>query len=684
MNLRSIIAILITVVASILPQKTHAIDNDLVVAQMNSCVNTLTNIINNKSMSVLDHETDQLLNNLTMQHIVGLPEIAEFRVDLIDAIGALGITEEERSLLRRINSIKQDNLKWQALSGALSNTMLVTGGGNTGLQLGFQSLLTAARTAVEYKTTSNNLQIEELQAMWELRKEDLKTFVNLRKEALGIIFSLYQKYNLKESDRLTEQSSQQFQKIISEPDAQRMIRLLIDNASKFSHIADYYYYLGMGYLDIGNFEKANEYFSMYETTYQKAPIYRIDEKSGLIALARLAYFSELNSNEIKNNIELVLKNLPSNSMAIIQCAIAYNKLLHNPEKALDILRSALDNDDALDKTAIVLAASAIIPDLKKDIPEYTSFIAAYNNQEVLDLDAVLNILLAQNGDVWNFLKTTFELKGLASRPWYRSKWTFGVGFFCDQSVNVGKKIVFSYPLKYSVDLHHVKMWVEKHEDNQIKLNQYTLSKKANVSIEDIEDIDCFKNNPNLKFLYMESADVDGEFRIKANIDYAAIEREDYPRQSEFTLSEKDIKNIVKFLKKHENKSSESEIVATRENGSKIETEHNGVKFIVIGDSINVKAISNNELQEGITYVKFFFDDTRNIELCYKYDNKNECLIPCFITYNGERHFVNDEYLIEFGIKAAPSKEVKAPWYSKVWKSLCDWFRGIWDSVCNWF
>ena len=44
MNLRSIIAVLITVVVSILPQKVHAIDNELVIAQMNSCVNTLTNL----------------------------------------------------------------------------------------------------------------------------------------------------------------------------------------------------------------------------------------------------------------------------------------------------------------------------------------------------------------------------------------------------------------------------------------------------------------------------------------------------------------------------------------------------------------------------------------------------------------------------------------------------------------
>lgn len=99
--MKRIITAIFTIILSIFPISILAVENELVVAQMNSCVNTLTNIINNKSMSVLEHETDQLLNNLTIQHIVGLPEIAEFRVDLIDAIGSLGITEEEKSLLRR-------------------------------------------------------------------------------------------------------------------------------------------------------------------------------------------------------------------------------------------------------------------------------------------------------------------------------------------------------------------------------------------------------------------------------------------------------------------------------------------------------------------------------------------------------------------------------------------------------
>lgn len=473
-----------------------AVENDVVIAQMNSCVNTLTNIVNNKSMAVLEHETNQLLNNLTIQHIVGLPEIAEFRVDLIDAISSLGITEEERNRLKRINSIKQDNLKWQALSNALNNTMLITGGGNTRTQAGFMALLTAARSAVEYKTADNELQIEELQAMWELRKEDLKTFANLRKEALCIIFSLYQKYNLKESDRLTEQSSRQFQRIITESNPQRMVRLLLDNSSKFGHIDDYYYFLGMGYLDCGDVSKAMEAFNTYNSIYSKAPIYRQNEKSGLISLARLAYNTNLSNIEIEREIANVVANIPNNSIAIIQCAITYNTLLNNPSKALSLLRTALDNDAAEDKTAIVLAASMILPNVPRSDSEYVAFTSALKTQLQIDFDAQLNMIIAQHKNVWEFLSNTFTVKGLASRPWYRSKWIIA-GFFCNQSVNVGKKITFTFPSNYSVDLSHIQMWVEKHEENKVILTQYDLSNPQFITLQDVENVDCFKHNTNI-------------------------------------------------------------------------------------------------------------------------------------------------------------------------------------------
>lgn len=81
-----------------------------VISQMNFCISTLTNIISNKSMSVLEHESNQLVNNLTMEQIVGLPDIKDFRIDLLDAISKFEITEEERALMRRLNSMKRRTL----------------------------------------------------------------------------------------------------------------------------------------------------------------------------------------------------------------------------------------------------------------------------------------------------------------------------------------------------------------------------------------------------------------------------------------------------------------------------------------------------------------------------------------------------------------------------------------------
>ena len=62
-------------------QANTNLQKENIIAQMNYCINSLTNIIHNKSMSVLEHESDQILNNLTIEQIIGLYEINDFRID---------------------------------------------------------------------------------------------------------------------------------------------------------------------------------------------------------------------------------------------------------------------------------------------------------------------------------------------------------------------------------------------------------------------------------------------------------------------------------------------------------------------------------------------------------------------------------------------------------------------------
>ena len=53
-----------------------------------------------------------------------MDEINEFREDLLDKISKLRITEEERTITKRLQSIKRDNMKWQALSVTSSQPLI--------------------------------------------------------------------------------------------------------------------------------------------------------------------------------------------------------------------------------------------------------------------------------------------------------------------------------------------------------------------------------------------------------------------------------------------------------------------------------------------------------------------------------------------------------------------------------
>ncbi|MDE7420709.1 MAG: hypothetical protein K2N35_10920, partial [Muribaculaceae bacterium] len=476
-------------------------------------------------MAVLEHESDQLINNLGLEQIVGIPEIADFRTDLTATIGVLKITEQERELLKRVNSMQRDNLKWKALSGALNNTMLITGGGNNAYQMGFQALVTAARTGIEYKASKTEQEIAELQAMWELRKEELQHFIDLRKEAFRILYNLYKKYNLKESDRLTEKTAIQFNKIVSNPDAKTMVRLLNDNYGFFGHMADYYYYLGMGNLDCGNLKKAEECFDKYTELYNKAPLFRINEKSGMIALARLGYRLNMSKENIEKNINVVLSNLPNNSMAIIQCALMTDKVLNNPTKALSILRKALDNEYSDDKTALIHTASLILPKVNHQSSVYQDFLAAYLNQPHYDLNAAINIWIGKNENVFSKLSHIFTIEDLVSSH-----------LISDSELN--DKIKFIFPSKYTVDLNKVRMFVEKHDKDEVIITPYDLRERNALTLEKIEKISVFKDKKNLKYLFMDAL-AGNLYIVKQNLDYNAIITDDFPGLNKFETAESD-------------------------------------------------------------------------------------------------------------------------------------------------
>lgn len=676
-------------------------EKDMVIAQMNYCITTLTNIVHNKSMTVLEHESDQLLNNLTMEQIIGLYEINDFRIELLDAVSRFEITEEERALLRRLQSIKRDNMKWAAISNALNPTMLLTGnaGPGMGYQLAFQTLLTTARSAVEYKTMQGEQNIEELRAMWDLRKEDLNTINNVRKTALSIVFSLYNKYHLSENDRLTEATANLFSNYISDPDAAKRVRLLEDHRKTYEQIAEYYYHLGMGYVDLGQYDKAKPNFVAYLNMYKKAPILRYDEKSGCIALTRLSYEKNLSNKEKEQLINIALQNLPSNSAAVLQCAMVYLYELKDEKKGFDLIRMGIDDPNASDHNLLFMAAAKLLPMMAKYPVLNMNIQTSFSKNSGINFDSYITFLINAKENAWENISKIISFNDVSYRKWYH----LWIGTHLNDELHI------ILPERISYNVGDISIYIENHKAKKVTIQQLRTAFTEGVTLDEIEDIDCFKANKDLKYLYFETLIPDKVFMLKKNIDYEKIRKEEWPRMSEFSFSDdnddikdnteeikENIEEIIDFCKSHAPKSYDTNLECEEWGNDYINKgESNGAKIKFSGDSLRYRPYHSTK-QEGY-YLRIVF--ANGINLMYKYDSDDKDLKPYLYSVSGRTVFANIASKDEYQCTIIEKKE---SWWEKIWKTIKSWFSDedakdttpktnepswwskTWNSICNFF
>lgn len=680
MKFRNLITLLfVLVIAPNVKGQDNAGRDDNVVVQMNYCINALTNIIHNKSIAVLEHESDQLVNNLTMEQIIGLYEIKDFRIDLMDAVSKFEITEEERSLMRRVQSIKRDNMKWSALSNALSPTMLLTGNGGTIPQLAFQVLLTSARSAVEYKAIQGEQSIEELQAMWELRKEDMQTINELRKTAQGIVFELYNKYHLKESDRLTESTANLFNEYISEENAAKRIRVLEDNVDIYRRIPEYYYHLGMAYLDKDDYINAKLNFTKYLEMYKRAPFLRYDERSGCIALAILTYEKNISRNEKIDLINLAIKNMPNNSAAILQCAMVYIYELGLYDEGFKLLRSGIDNAHATDREILYMAVANLLPAMKSHSSIYNAISDTFQNSEDKGYDSYVTYLINNGDNVWEHLNELNNFTKCYRRTYYT--WWLGKKFSNDIHLALPESVTYS-----SKDIF---VYTEKHKGGELTIHQLKSTDKYAIFEDEINDVKCFKDNKNLKYLYVEVIEP-GIYKLKQNIDIKKIKDETWPRQSEFTLSSNDLKDIVKFCKNNMTDSEGTELLYKSIKGSKqTYALSEKTNMIFYGDTLAYTPV--HSLKQNGYYVRMVLKN--GMQIVYHY--KKGHLHPYFYSDANKEYFFNTDAEADYtyneiddlsnessrkGEKDSFDKESEPSWVNKVWTSIKGWFSSDKEST----
>lgn len=528
-----------------------------VIEQMNYCYMALTNIINSKSMLQYESELDQLINNLTVENIADIDEIADFRESLMTATSDLAINEEERTVLRRINTIKRDNAKYQAISNALSIPMLLIPGTSGSMvpnpQLAFYALLSAARAGVDYTVQGNQLQAEEIQSFWELRKRDLESFKNLRLEAFRLLVQLYKKYNLKEQDRLTERTALLFSNIIQEGEASKRLRLLLDNKQLYASFIDWDYYVGMAYHDINQNAEACHYLQSYIDRRQATPLFRIDSKLGISALALLTYDVGLSKDSKLNLLTLARNNLPDNGASLNQIALSY-QLLGKPREGIELLRRGLDNEQTIDKDLLVWSVVQGMPIVLSDTTLYKSIDRAVKSASDISASSYFSYLAVSDvNKLPKEMGTQVTFDKFASRHF----WGEGYCWIASPKLDYDNIILKINSHRLQLDPSDLEVYQMRINDGHVQIREMKPTYEGAVRRIDLEDeFDFFKNYPKAIPVLFHPLQDDSYYVVRHNIDFSSLTPGSvlHDKLNAYgELSEDDLQSIKEYCEEHHSK-----------------------------------------------------------------------------------------------------------------------------------
>lgn len=213
------------------------------------------------------------------------------------------------------------------------------------------------------------------------------------------------------------------------------------------------------------------------------------------------------------------------------------------------------------------------------------------------------------------------------------------------------------------------------------------------------EVDCFKSNTNLMYLFVTPISNDGVYRIKENLDYSKIKTGEFRGLAEFTLTEDDLEDIVQFCQDHELSDSNfySIITETYDFDTKMNiknytqpnilsnlTEENKRQLFITkqdtiffnGENLAYTPYFQNVYPENT--IKIVFNGTSPIVFTYAFNTNNRTEMNLYSVETNEGiTYTNIESIVEKlkkqnEIKPLPKKE------STITEEISDWWNKIWN------
>ena len=216
------------------------------------------------------------------------------------------------------------------------------------------------------------------------------------------------------------------------------------------------------------------------------------------------------------------------------------------------------------------------------------------------------------------------------------------------------------------------IWVEKHTSDKVTIRQLQTTYTYGIDITKFDEVDCFKANKNLKYLYFDVLVPEKTFILKRDIDYVKIQNETWHRQSEFVLSQTDIEDIIDFCKDNTPKNYTTELSCEYLKYDCTDKSTDELKIMFYGNESNYDIHHSSE-QFGY-YLRIIF--TNGINLLYKFENGE--LMPYMYSFKKKIIFAKEEFKKEYEYVETPQtdsvkQKEQLSWWKKTWNNITSLF-----------
>ena len=279
------------------------------------------------------------------------------------------------------------------------------------------TILILARSGVDYVASQRELEKSEILEEWKFTKEEIKLMEELSISKMEAKNKLYNLYALKDSDCINNKLLDDFYSVLGDSHIQNRINKFTESDSKkYEIIPDYYYYLGMDYVSVGDYDKAKPLFDKYHELSDNIKVLQNNEKLGLIAMVQISYESD--EKEVDKLANKITDHLSKNEMGYLACIYKYLEL-GNLDKAYNTLSLGLSNIKEQNDILVEFAMRNI--NSIKDHEKYSNIYRYILNYDHISLSYKLICEYLINGQI----SSPHEIFEITDGSWYEF-YTFNI------------------------------------------------------------------------------------------------------------------------------------------------------------------------------------------------------------------------------------------------------------------